>query len=302
MTTRGSDSLPKVPGDPEMVADFVSGSEADASELKSGNAARMHWAGDEKRRTRWSLVYLHGLTASPGECGDAPERLAMALGANAYIPRLPGHGLRTDDALRGIKAEDWISCARSALAVGCAMGERTILVGTSLGASLAFILAARFPEQVAGVAAWSLGARAYDPAELDRLCASEVVLRDPRPRSEAQLRYWSDSMHPDGYRALRALFSDWMTPATAAQVRAPFFLAYYYQDGEHQDKTASVPAMLALYDALGTPSELKRACAYGNGAHVVGSPWRSPAAAQVLSDTIDFFSDGRLATQSSSAP
>lgn len=287
-----SPGLPPVPAKPSLLQVWSEGRERAVSGLKRGCAERLHWENPaDPSRTSLAVVYLHGFSASPGESGEQPERLAKALGANAFVARLPGHGLEDDLALQGVTPEDWLQAAREALAIGQVMGERVVLAGTSLGASLACILASQYSEHVAAVVAWSLGVRPHSPAELDRLCAATEVLRDARPRSDVQLRYWSCAVHPDGYRALRQLFKDQMSPALAARIRAPFFLAYYYRDEQNQDLTASVPAMLTVFDALGTPTALKRKRAFRNGAHVIGSPWRSEAAQDVLQASSAFLTE-----------
>ncbi|GGA81798.1 hypothetical protein GCM10011521_20180 [Arenimonas soli] len=282
------DFLPMQPGSlPALVAAMQLREQA-CPGLKPDNAARWIWRGAVGARAPLAIVYLHGFTASPGECADAPERLAAALGANAYVPRLPGHGLIADDALQGITEDDWLGAAREALAIGNALGERVVLVGSSLGASLATLLAADHADVVAAVVSWSLGVRPYDPAELDRLCASDDIVRDPRPRSEAQLTYWSAGVHPDGFLALRQLLATQMTPATAARVGVPYLLACYHGSSPQQDRTASVAAMREFFDALATPAEQRRFLAYSPGAHSIASPWRSAAAEAVLQDTISF--------------
>jgi pimeloyl-ACP methyl ester carboxylesterase len=241
-----------------------------------------------------ALVFLHGLSAGPGEFGDAPLKMGQRLAANVYVARLPGHGLMEEDALRGSTVPQWLTCAERALDVGLRLGEKVVLVGSSLGASLAMITAARHPDQVAAVIAWSLGVRPADPAALARLCRADqpigrVVTNDPHVA-----RFWSPAVHPDAYRALDGLFTEWMCPDTARGVLAPFLLAYWYRDEMHMDPVASVPAMLELFEHLSTPAEQRRAIAYAEGAHSIGSPWRSKAAAQVWEDSLNFLRDLEL--------
>jgi pimeloyl-ACP methyl ester carboxylesterase len=285
-------ALPTVPVEPEALDAWVSQREIRELNLKPDNEARIVW-NDPANPTKLalSIVYLHGFTASPGESSAQPARIAEVFGANLYLARLPGHGLDLDDALRGMTPAQWLNAATEALAIGLALGDHVIFVGTSLGASLEIFLAAHFPDCVFAVVAWSPGVRAHDPITLDSMCVGAEVLRDLRPRSEAQLRYWSAAVHPDGYRSLRAVFNDLMTPALFARVQTPFFLAYYYRDPENQDQTASVPAMLSMFDSLGTPAAIKRKRAFANGTHVIGSPWRSEAAEDVFRETCAFLTD-----------
>lgn len=239
-------------------------------------------------RTSYSVVYLHGLSASPGECGDSPLRLARAVGANLYKHRLAGHGHVAEGATEGLSRELLHHEADAAFDIGLLLGERVILLGSSLGASLALVLAARHPERVAAVVAWSPGIRARDPALLDELATRDGIVRyQGPPLSVEQQRYWSEP-HADAYRAIRELFNADMTPATFSRVRCPVFLGYFYRDEQYQDPTASVDAMRQMFEQLGAPPALKQEVAYPHGAHVVGSPYRSAAAGDVLEDSIRF--------------
>lgn len=128
-----------------------------APELKPGNAARCHWQHAADIRTPLALLYLHSFSASPGEAGALPEQMADALAANAYVHRWPGHGLSTADAMQGLTAAVLQTSALEALAQAQRMGERIAIIGSSMGATLGFWLAAQRPDAVAAVVAWSPG-------------------------------------------------------------------------------------------------------------------------------------------------
>ncbi|MSQ99329.1 MAG: alpha/beta fold hydrolase [Xanthomonadales bacterium] len=109
--------------------------------LIPGTEKRIRWFQDRKdSRTPYSLVYLHGFSATRQEIAPVGEQLADALGANLFETRLAGHGLQ-QHALQGVRAEDWLDDAAEALAVGAAIGDRIILMGTSNGATLAMAMA-----------------------------------------------------------------------------------------------------------------------------------------------------------------
>lgn len=259
------------------------------NELKPGNRAKITRVDPgSPSRTRFSVLYIHGLSASPGECDDAPQRLARAIGANLYAHRLPGHGLVTEGATHGLTREILLNDAARALDISQMLGEEVIVLGSSLGASLGLTLAARRPGDVAALIVWSPGIRAREPALLDQLAAMDQVIRYTGPApTDVQRIYWSEP-HADAYRALRDLFEQDMTADTFAKVQCPVFMAYYYRDEQNQDPTASVEAMRWMFDSLGTPPARKEAVAYPDGAHVVGSPYRSAAAPRVLDDSVCF--------------
>ena len=68
----------------------------------------------------------------------------------------------------------------------------------------------------------------------------------------------------------------YMTPETFAKVKQPLFMGYYYKDEDNQDKVVSVPAMLEMYDQLGTPADRKQKMAFPQtGEHVIASHFTS---------------------------
>ncbi|WOB25801.1 MULTISPECIES: alpha/beta fold hydrolase [Xanthomonas] len=260
----------------------------DSTELKPGNAARMHWRGAAQTRTAVALLFLHGFSASPGEAGALPEQMADALGANGYVHRWPRHGGSAPDAMQGLTTTALQRSALEALAQARRMGERVAIVGSSMGGSLALWLAAQHPEQVAAVVAWSPGIQPVNAGLLDRLCDADAPIADPYPRSAEELAYWSDTIHPDGFRTLRGVFREFAATPPWPQVRCPVLLGYYRAPNGDEDQIASVPAMLSMFEALGTPAPLKQAIAFDSGAHAIGSPHKTPLAEHIAQVSVEF--------------
>ena len=66
-------------------------------------------------------------------------------------------------------------------------------------------------------------------------------------------------------------------------------MLYYYKDDVHQDSVVSVPAMLTMFDALGTPKNMKVKQAMPNvGDHVMGSYIKSKDLLEVQQATEQF--------------
>ena len=103
--------------------------------------------------------------------------LAVALasaGFTARAVRLPGHAT-TAAELAGTTWHDWLRGAEDGLAAARTSTARTAVVGVSLGALLAFLLAARRPKDVTAVVA----------------CATPLILTDYRPTLLRLLRWLS---------------------------------------------------------------------------------------------------------------
>lgn len=102
---------------------------------------RVRWYHNNvNHRTAYSVVYLHGFSATRQEIVPVGEMVADELKANLFETRLAGHG-QTQHALEGVRAEDWLEDAAEALTIGAQLGEQVILMGTSTGATLALAMA-----------------------------------------------------------------------------------------------------------------------------------------------------------------
>ena len=107
----------------------------------AGAEKRVRWFdGAANSQTRYAVVYLHGFSATRQEVAPLGELVADQLGANLFETRLHGHGLATSP-LADVSAEHWLDDAAEALAVGAAIGESIVLMGTSTGATLAIAMA-----------------------------------------------------------------------------------------------------------------------------------------------------------------
>ena len=116
---------------------YLANSENSYTDIRPGDAKSIVWADPStKAKTPFSIVYLHGFSASVQELRALPDKVAEALGANLFFTRLAGHG-RSSEAMGEARLEDWFEDFSEALAIGEALGERVIVMGTSTGASLA---------------------------------------------------------------------------------------------------------------------------------------------------------------------
>ncbi|MFN1123659.1 alpha/beta hydrolase [Xylella fastidiosa] len=136
---RTSTALPpivpvSVPNHPNTLTQWLVQREDAAGQLRSDTQAHIVWADPlHPARAGCAMVYLHGFTASQGEGAPLHVKLARAFGCNLYLPRFPGHGLQAMDALRGIDAVQLRQAAAEAVAVARVLGERVVVIGTSMG-------------------------------------------------------------------------------------------------------------------------------------------------------------------------
>jgi len=95
---------------------YLSESEALFENIREGAQKEIIWAGTPGEVTPFSVVYVHGFSASKGEIRPVPDNVAEALGANLFFTRLTGHG-QDGDALGRVTANDWLNDVAEALAI-----------------------------------------------------------------------------------------------------------------------------------------------------------------------------------------
>jgi alpha-beta hydrolase superfamily lysophospholipase len=122
------------------VEDWLNTNEAAYPDIKPGTAKGIVWHSPDKQRTPWSVVYLHGFSASRLETAPVTDLVAQALGANAFHTRLTGHG-RTGAAMGEASVQDWLADAIEAVRIGQILGERVLVISCSTGSTLAAWLA-----------------------------------------------------------------------------------------------------------------------------------------------------------------
>src|SRR5688572_20308781 len=137
--------LPEVPQDPAALEQFVAANEAQ-HKIRPDNEARIVWYDSAKRKTPYSVVYLHGFSACQEEGDPVHINFARKFGCNLYLARLADHGLDTIDCMLNLTADKLWNSAKEAYAIGKQIGQKIIIIGTSTGGTLALKLASVYPE------------------------------------------------------------------------------------------------------------------------------------------------------------
>jgi pimeloyl-ACP methyl ester carboxylesterase len=116
---------------------YLAKSEAAVAGIRDGMQKEIVWAFPaSKAKTPIALVYIHGFSATKGEVRPVPDLVAKALGANLFLTRLHGHG-QDGAAMASASVNDWVNDMAEALAIGHRLGEKVIVMGTSMGGGLA---------------------------------------------------------------------------------------------------------------------------------------------------------------------
>ncbi|MFK7775694.1 MAG: alpha/beta hydrolase [Saprospiraceae bacterium] len=265
--------------------------------LRNDNEARIVWANDTlKKKTPFSLVYLHGFSASQGEGGPMHEDFAKRYGCNLFLARLYGHGLNEEEALLDWTAEKFIESTKKAIAIGEQLGEKVIVMGTSTGCTAALLLASENPK-IHSLINYSPN---IDIANKDAwLLTQQWGLQLGRLVNGSNYNSWvpnegTDNLVTYKYRleaaiALKALLDAEMTEENFNKITQPLFLGYWYKNEKIQDDVVSVSRMLEMYQQLGTPEAKKRKIAFDNATnHVLASPLWNEDFETVKKETYNF--------------
>lgn len=271
--------LPEVPLSADKLEEYIAQEESKHT-LKPDNEARIIWQDSVKRKTPYSIVYLHGFSASQKEGYPIHNRIAETFGCNLFLNRLPEHGIDTTDALINLTSEKMWANFKESLAIGKAIGEKVILMSTSTGGTGALYLAANYPDDVFALINMSPNIEINNP--------SAFLLNNPWGLHIARLKlgtkyielggdsivsvYWTRKYRIESLAQLEEFVERTMTRETFSKVKVPSLTLYYYKNEQEQDPQVRVGAMLRMHDQLGTPDSLKFAIAMPEaGAHVIGS-------------------------------
>lgn len=279
-----------------MIEDRIKDKNLDS--LKPGNASRIIWADStNKAKTEYSIVYLHGFSASPMEGDPIHREFAERYGANLYLPLLTGHGVDDPESFKELMPRDLIMSARRAITMATALGEKVILMSCSTGSTVGTYVASYNPDLIHGHIMYSPNIDLKD--KKSRLIVNPWGLQLARYVSGSNYReipnmpeschpYWTMKYRLEGLQAVRSLVNTTMNKDIFKEIEHPVFLGYYYKDKENCDPVVSIPAMKKMFKKIRTPDDKKRIVAFPNGTHVLPSGLQNKDLDEVRKETFKF--------------
>lgn len=257
-------TLPIYPTDLSELEKMIQDSESSLP-LREDNQARIIWCDSVPRVTPISIVYLHGFAGSYRDGYPLNVNVAKAIGANIYLSRWAGHGMKPRQALENFTPEAAWKSAKEALVIGSKIGEKVVLLSTSTGGTLSLFLAAHFPDQVHGMV--NIGPNVeddqfgsflldspwgYELAHLVSLGEHRKIQHD----SNLAYQYW-DSIYPaEALINLELLVHSTMTDSTFTKVRCPVLTMYYHKNFLKEDEHVEVSLYEDVYEKFSTPDSL----------------------------------------------
>lgn len=290
--------IPVLTSNLEALEKEIKAMENEVKDIRPNNEAQIVWYDStQKKKTPYSIVYLHGYSASQGEGDPIHKELAKRYACNLYLSRLYGHGITTEDAMIDMTPEKLLASARHALAVGQQLGEKVILMSCSTGSTLAIYMASQHPDDIHALINYSPNIEVADPKsfmligpwglELTRLFLGGNH-RSYEASEEAE-KFWTNRYRIEAVIAMKALVNATMKKSVFEKVKQPLFLGYYYKDEEHQDQVVSVPHMLQMFDQINTPVKKKKRIAFATvGSHILASKYWSKDIEIVKKETFSF--------------
>jgi pimeloyl-ACP methyl ester carboxylesterase len=264
--------------------------------IRKGNHSRIIWADSVPTKTEYSVVYLHGFSASPAENEVIYSNFSKRYHTNLYAPRLYEHGLKGKESLLNFTAKGYLNSAKEAIAIGMKMGEKAILFCTSTGATAGLYLAANHPE-IEALILVSPNVDVYDSASnlITKPWGKEILKMAMggnyqiwQPPNNAE-KYWYGKYRIEAIIQLKSLIQATMKKETFEKIKQPFFMGYYYKNEKEQDKVVSVKRMLEMFEQTATPSNLKVKKAFPNSKnHSLASGFFNPNFLEVQDEIFKF--------------
>ena len=281
--------------------DFNGGFDAFYADKLAKSKALNVRPGNEEKLIRFSegktpiaFLYIHGFSASRTEGEYVVDSLANKYKANTYYLRLPGHGTNQDDHAAASYV-DYLNEAEEAIRMMQDLGDRVVVIATSMGGMLGTYLAATYPDMVDGLILASpfydythvAGAALKLPGVINLVNLVDGPQRpveyDKSFNERVQPGYFDYWYKEQKYMALQSL--EELRRFISGQklyekVQCPVLMLYYYKDKDNQDEAASVDAMLKAYNAFSSPNKTKVAIA--DGTHVLMSAYMQTDKASIL--------------------
>ncbi|MUP45484.1 alpha/beta hydrolase [Gramella sp. BOM4] len=292
--------LPELPSDIKKLESYIDKQEQ-AKPVREDNEARIMWFQEKPVKTEFSIVYLHGFAGSYMDGYPVNKIVADTLKANLYLSRWAGHGLRAPHSLNSFSPEEAWESAKEALMIGNRIGEKTIILSTSTGGTLATKLAAAYPDMVHALINLSPNFEddqpgtfvlnspwGYDIARIVSFGENKKIDHE----QEIATQYW-DTIYPS--RALvdlQLLVDSTMRPAVFEKVECPVLTLYYHENFLEEDQHVEVSVYDEYHRQFSTPDSLNVLKALDTpGTHFIGSDIKSKDTEVVVKAIVQFLSE-----------
>lgn len=248
--------------------------------LKKDCEKKIIWFEKENQKTKLSIVYIPGFSATRKEIYPVVETLGKELKANVFLSRFPFHGELPDD-YKKITAQGFFDTVAEAHAIGTLLGDEVIFVGTSTGATMVVQLnlwqfkikgnilispAFKIEPWVTETLASPLG------SIINKFVVDEYYSWEPK--NPDVRKYWDTKYHRDSLPELmKAIY--YVDAQDFSKVHAPTLMLY-----TKEDKVISTEAVVKKFNEVGTPH--KKLLEIPSPMHVLAGEISSPQTTQIV--------------------
>jgi alpha-beta hydrolase superfamily lysophospholipase len=276
---------------PTDLEQYVAKSEAPFRDIIPGAEKTIRWAGEKDAKTPFSVIYLHGFSATRQETAPLADLVALELGANLFYTRFTGHGRSGDDAMLDGSVNAWLNDTHEAIEIGRRLGHEVLVIGVSTGATAATWAATQPIAQ--HVAAFVLISPNFAPADsMTRLLLwpwgtqlAELLVGQERcwkPHNERHATYWTHCYPTRALSPMMGLVS-LTNSLDLGTIDTPMLVIY-----SPADQVVSVRGLEESFAKIGAAR--KYLAPYDNAAdpdqHVLAGDILSPNSTEALADMI----------------
>jgi esterase/lipase len=281
-------SLP--PSNLKQLDAWIQSNEAAYTDIKNGNAKGIVWHSNAKKKTPWSVVYIHGFSASRLETAPLADHVAGRLGANAFHTRLTGHG-RSGAAMAEATPQDWMADAVEAVHIGRAIGEKVLVISVSTGSTLSTWLATSpYANQVSAHVFMSPN---YGPKDKNaeiinapwgKQLAGLILgpTRSWEPDNDAVANGWTTSYPSKSLFPMMALVKH-VRDSDLSSFNTPVMIIY-----SETDTVVDPEEIKSAYQRIGSNNKLLQSVTYSEdkGQHALAGDIRSPGSTATATEDI----------------
>ncbi|NCS93101.1 MAG: alpha/beta hydrolase [Leptospira sp.] len=239
-------------------------------------------------KTKYALVYIHGFGACRKEGEFIVDKVAKHYKYNTYYIRQPGHGTNKEEH-RDTPYNQYLQENEIALRETQALGEKVIVIGTSMGGLISTYLAAENPDLIHAMilvspfyefanskakileypGGYTLALLINGPLRK----SGKESTKDPVKQamiSDDYGKYWYTEQYVSAIYNIIDLKKYIARDETYVKLNLPIHLLYYEKNDDEKDPTASVAAMLEAYEHF-QPNPKSKKTRIEYGAHVLMS-------------------------------
>ena len=225
----------EVPKELNTLKNWISNKEKMLGNVRPGNESYIEFNDSIPKKTNYSVLYLHGFTASGIEGDPVHRKIAKFLNANLYVPRLYGHGLNEKEPMLNYNNNDFWESAKEAISVAKALGDKVILLGTSHGGVLSLCFGT--DPSIAAICLFAPNIEVYDPLakllskpwglQMARLVRGSKYHNMNNMNIEKK-KYWTSKIRLESTLHMQKLLDIKMNKSTYEKIKVPVFMGYYY--------------------------------------------------------------------------